>query len=107
MLFNNERCGDLTPENVNGATPAWLHRLEWAGEAVGDLPLAWNFLAGEYRESDTMPANIHYTLGVPTMTSRVETAYDQEWRAAYKKIKQTPDIDAWVAENPRNREKRA
>lgn len=69
MLFN---CGHpdvraLTPEVVNAASPAHLHRLEWVTDpaSIGSLALEWNFLEGEYPKPDRIPRVIHYTNGGP------------------------------------------
>jgi hypothetical protein len=35
MVFNNAECQALSPEYVNTASPADLHRLVWAGDRVG------------------------------------------------------------------------
>ena len=49
MLFNNKLCESLTPEAVNHAGPAWLHRMNWAENDIGELHHRWNYLAGYYR----------------------------------------------------------
>lgn len=64
MVFNNERCRALTPEYVNTATGLQLHRLLWADEKIGSLPLSWNHLVGEY-EPDPKAKALHFTLGGP------------------------------------------
>ena len=49
MLFNNERCRALTPDYVNSASGLELHRFAWVDDAlIGELPLEWNWLVGEY-----------------------------------------------------------
>ncbi len=69
MIFNcdHPNVRTLTPEVVNSASPAYLHRLEWidSEEAIGALDPDWNFLAGEYPKSDDIPRVIHYTNGGP------------------------------------------
>lgn len=64
MVFNNELCRTLTPEYVNTATGLELHRLLWADERIGALPLSWNHLVGEY-EPDPKAKALHFTLGGP------------------------------------------
>lgn len=67
ILWN---CGSypnrkLTPEFVQKATGAQLHRFTWLDDSrIGELPLEWNWLDLEY---DTNPDAklIHYTLGIP------------------------------------------
>jgi hypothetical protein len=41
-----------------------LHRLLWADEKIGALPLSWNHLVGEY-EPDPKAKALHFTLGGP------------------------------------------
>lgn len=69
MLFNCDHpdVRALTPDVVNTAAPAILHRFEWISDpdAIGALPLEWNFLEGEYPKPDTPPQVIHYTNGGP------------------------------------------
>lgn len=80
MLFNCERCKRLTPEYVNSATPACLHRMYWAQE-LGSLELYWNWLVGEYRfEPDAKI--IHWTVGGPWFQEYRDTDYATEWRQA-------------------------
>jgi hypothetical protein len=65
MIFDNTRCKSLTPEYVNTATPLDLHRFAWCpDDAIGYLPLDWNWLVGEY-ETAPDPKVLHYTLGGP------------------------------------------
>jgi lipopolysaccharide biosynthesis glycosyltransferase len=69
MLFNCDHpdVQALTPDVVNSASPAYLHRLEWVRDpaAIGALALEWNFLEGEYPRPDQTPQVIHYTNGGP------------------------------------------
>lgn len=65
MLFNNEKCRNLTLEVVNCASGMYLHQFQWLDQAhIGELPLNWNFLVGE--ENQHTPAfGIHFTNGGP------------------------------------------
>ena len=69
MIFNCEHpdVKALTPQVVNSAPPAYLHRFEWIKDdsAIGALDLDWNFLEGEYPKPDYTPRVIHYTNGGP------------------------------------------
>lgn len=86
MVFN---CGHpdvkaLTPDVVNSATPAFLHRFDWISndEAIGTLELDWNFLEGEYPALDTaIPRVIHYTNGGPWFDEWQDVDYGDLWRA--------------------------
>lgn len=68
MLFN---CGHsatktILPNVVSNQSGAFLHRFEWCNDSeIGNLPLEWNWLEGEYDKPDEQPANIHYTNGGP------------------------------------------
>jgi len=79
MLFNNERCTALSAEYVNAAAGLELHRFAWTGDAtIGDLPLAWNWLVGEY-EYNPRAKIVHYTLGGPYFDDYRDCDYASEW----------------------------
>lgn len=83
MLMDAAKCRMLTPHYVNTATPASLHRFAWLGdqrhELVGALPLAWNWLAGEYADNPAAK-NVHFTLGGPWFGKQiVPEGHDAEW----------------------------
>jgi hypothetical protein len=67
MVFENSMCRMLTPEYVNSASPADLHRMAWA-KNVGGIPIGWNWLVGEYHKNADAP-NMHYTLGTPCFSA--------------------------------------
>ncbi len=81
MLLN---CGHaamrtLTPGYVSRATSQHLHRMEWLDDAlIGDLPVAWNHLVGEYPRNDEARL-VHYTLGVPGFGHYVDCEHSREW----------------------------
>lgn len=85
MVFN---CGHqdvkaLTPQVVNSASPAYLHRFEWIADQshIGALDLDWNFLEGEYPKAETTPRVIHFTNGGPWFEEWQEVDYADLWRA--------------------------
>lgn len=84
ILFNgaNPYVRALTPAIVNAASPAWLHRFEWLpdDDLIGELPLEWNFLEGEYPLPDTVPNAIHFTNGGPWFDAWQGVAYADLWR---------------------------
>lgn len=83
MLFNGAHpdVRALTPAVVNMATPQHLHRFAWTSDdAIGALPLAWNFLVGEYPRPTETPAAIHYTNGGPWFTNWQNVDYGDLWR---------------------------
>ena len=77
MLFNCEKCTTLTPDYVDTATPADLHRMAWA-ESVGPLPAEWNHLVGEYPPNPDAKI-VHYTLGTPCWPRFRNCEYGDEW----------------------------
>ncbi len=82
MLLNNARCRTLTPRYVEQATGLELHQFRWlAGdEEVGDLPLAWNWLVGEY-DFNPDARLAHFTRGGPYFSEFARSDYADEWRA--------------------------
>lgn len=66
MLFNcsHPHCKRLTVEEVNQASPAYLHRLWWAEEKVGKLPGKYNHLVGYDSPGEEVFA-YHFTDGTP------------------------------------------
>jgi lipopolysaccharide biosynthesis glycosyltransferase len=85
ILFNNAhpQVKALTPEVVNSATPAFLHRLSWISDdnLIGALPLTWNFLEGEYPMPEKTPEVIHYTNGGPWFSNWQNVDYADLWLA--------------------------
>jgi hypothetical protein len=81
MVFRNQRCHILTPEYVNRATGLELHRFHWMHDAeIGALPLAWNWLIGEY--PPTADAKLyHWTLGGPWLPDYASADHADEWLA--------------------------
>ena len=81
MLFNNERCRVLTPDYVNSASGLELHRFAWTEDArIGELPLEWNWLVGEYAHNPAAKI-VHYTLGGPYFDDTRGCDYAEEWFA--------------------------
>jgi hypothetical protein len=83
MVFRNSLCRTLIPEYVNTASPADLHRLRWANEHIGALPLDWNWLVGEYEPNPTA-RNLHFTLGTPCFSAYRESTHADRWFAEYE-----------------------
>jgi lipopolysaccharide biosynthesis glycosyltransferase len=55
----------VTPEFVQNATGAQVHRFSWlSDEIIGELPKEWNWLDMEYDHNPTAKL-VHYTLGTP------------------------------------------
>ena len=69
----------LTPSYVMGAKGSQLHRFEHLrDEDIGSIPLAWNWLVGEY-EHDPDAKLVHYTLGVPAIQAYAQCDHAKEW----------------------------
>ena len=85
ILFNNAHplVKALTPEVVNTESPAFLHRFSWIpdDELIGELPLTWNFLEGEYPKPEKTPEVIHYTNGGPWFSNWQDVDYADLWVA--------------------------
>lgn len=83
MVFNGRHPAvkALTPEVVNTATPAFLHRFGWIKDdkLIGSLELGWNFLVGEYAPPPAPPSAIHYTNGGPWFPEWVDVDYGDLW----------------------------
>ena len=69
----------LTPEFVEKATGAELHRFTWIDDnRVGELPSEWNWLPDEYGENQNAKL-LHYTLGTPCFHEFATTPQGNEW----------------------------
>jgi hypothetical protein len=81
MLFNNARCGALTPDYVNAATGLDLHQFKWLGDdgLIGELPARWNHLVG-YDAPSRDVSIVHYTLGGPYFTEYRNCEFADDWR---------------------------
>lgn len=84
MLFNNALCTKLTSGYVNSAPGLDLQRFVWVDDAkIGELPLEWNWLVGEY--SHNPQAKIaHFTIGGPYFDEYRDCDFADEWRAESK-----------------------
>jgi len=83
MLFNCDHpdVRALTPDVVNSASPAFLHRFEWVRDpdGIGALELDWNFLVGEYAKPARTPRVLHYTVGGPWFEDWRDCDYADLW----------------------------
>ena len=80
MLMNCKKCTTLTPDYVNKASGLELHQFKWleGDHLIGDLPLEWNWLVGEYEHKDDVN-NVHYTKGGPWFEEYARCDYSQDW----------------------------
>ena len=79
MLMNCKKCTTLTPDYVNKASGLELHQFKWleGDHLIGDLPLEWNWLVGEYEYKDDVK-NVHYTKGGPWFEEYKDCDYAQD-----------------------------
>ena len=91
MLMNCKKCTALTPNYVNRASGLELHQFKWleSDKLIGDLPLEWNWLAGEYEKKDNVK-NVHFTEGGPWFTEYEDGDYSNDW---FKYYGETTQID--------------
>jgi len=69
----------LTPEFIQRATGAELHRFTWIDDArIGELPREWNWLPDEYGANSNAKL-LHYTLGTPCFHEFATTPQGDEW----------------------------
>jgi len=87
MLLNCKKCTTLTPDYVMKASGLELHQFKWleGDHLIGDLPLEWNWLAGEYNHKDDVKC-IHYTDGGPWFDDYKDCDYSTDWESYYKDI---------------------
>ena len=87
MIFNNELCGNLTPQYVNTAPGLSLHQFEWCDreKMIGTLPATWNVLVGEEHQPDVDAAQLlHFTNGGPWFPDYANCPGADLWRAELK-----------------------
>ena len=89
MLFNSP---DLSADDVNERSPAYLHQMVWADESIGEIPLEWNWLVGEYGYHEN-PKCLHWTLGGPWWPQYQAAPYADKWYA---------ELDNMMSENGGN-----
>ena len=82
MIFNNAKCGMLSPEYVNSATGLDLHQFKWLKDdsLIGALPNRWNHLVG-YDPKTADVSLVQYTLGGPYFPEYADCEYSDHWRA--------------------------
>lgn len=69
----------LTPEFVEKATGAQLHRFTWLDDSlIGALPIEWNWLPDEFG-SNRNAKLLHWTLGTPCFHEFADAPMADEW----------------------------
>lgn len=85
MVFNGHRMATkrLTPNLIDTASAMHLHRFKWCSNGlddVGELPLEWNHLVGEYAPNPAAKL-VHFTRGGPWFPDFADCEYADAWRA--------------------------
>ncbi len=81
MLFNCDKCRQLTRHIVNTITPGlWLHQFRWvADEEIGAIQGAWNHLVGVHEPPPQMPELLHFTRSPVWFREGEPQVYDDVW----------------------------
>jgi lipopolysaccharide biosynthesis glycosyltransferase len=100
IIFNNEhpQCRQLTPMTVANQTPQWLHRFSWIEDhdtQLGNLPMMWNWLVGEYNELIPPPFALHYTNGGP-FNEVYGQDYEQLWLDEFQEMSANDDYKSTI-----------
>jgi lipopolysaccharide biosynthesis glycosyltransferase len=81
ILWNcgHEANKAVTPEFVQNATGAQVHRFTWlTDDLIGELPNVWNWLPDEFGANPDAKL-LHYTLGTPSFHDFATTPMGDEW----------------------------
>ena len=71
----------LTPEIINKESGSFLHRFQWLSDnEIGDIPIDWNWLEGEYPKPSKPPKGIHFTNGGPWFSNCQNVDYAELWQ---------------------------
>lgn len=69
----------LTPEFIENATGAQLHRFTWLDDSqIGELPKVWNWLPDEFGPNPDAKL-LHWTLGTPSFHEYADAPMAGEW----------------------------
>ncbi len=82
IVFNCAHPGvrALTPDVVNTAEPAYLHRFNWLNDSeIGELDKGWNYLEGWYAPHYDKLKAVHYTLGGPWFEHKMDCDFAALW----------------------------
>jgi hypothetical protein len=75
----------LTPDIVNTADPAYLHRFSWLKDKeIGELDKGWNYLEGWYPAQYDRLHAVHYTLGGPWFNEKLNCDFSGLWLDEFK-----------------------
>ena len=81
MLFNCNKCTNLTPEIVNTQSPKYLHRMEWCdNKQILSINKTYNYLVGYYNDiADDDIKALHFTDGGPWHPGYEDTFFCERW----------------------------
>ena len=69
----------VTPQFVEGATGAQLHRFTWlSDDLIGEIPKVWNWLPDEFGPNPEAKL-LHWTLGTPCFHEYSTAPMSEEW----------------------------
>ena len=80
---------NLTRGTVSQSSPSYLHQFKWLkDEEIGSIPLEYNYLVGEnhfgtWWPADSLPFNIHHTLGAPLFRDCQDVEYADLWKKEF------------------------
>ena len=96
MLWNCAHPANrgLTPEFVQQASGAQLHRFTWlADELIGELPKEWNWLPDEFGPNPQAKL-LHWTLGAPCFDEFTDAPMAEEWHEERRRVSESLQLDA-------------
>ena len=84
ILWNcaSRRNRILSPDFISRQSGEFLHRFQWleGEDLIGDLPLEWNWLVGQYDTNDRAKL-LHFTYGIPSLSRHYNTGPEAKlWR---------------------------
>ncbi len=94
MLFNNDKCRELTPDYIHTAS---LFDYAWAKNPRA-LHKDWNHLVG-YDAPNPDAKIIHYTCGIPVWKETVHCEHAQEWIDTFKRMTSTVSFEALMGKS--------
>ena len=82
IYWNNTHGKNRTLDKaaIKDSSAAFLHRFSWLeDDEIGELPITWNFLVGEYDKPAITPNVIHWTVGGPYIIEYKDADYADLW----------------------------
>jgi hypothetical protein len=83
----------LTPEFIESATGAQLHRFTWlTDDLVGEIPKVWNWLPDEFGANEEARL-LHWTLGTPCFHEYADAPMAGEWHRERMFVNHSAQLD--------------